>query len=76
MIYNKQVQSSAYRSQRCSGCGIVRKQNRIGKVYKCNNCNLIVCISIIKLPFFCRRCKKCKSKLELIERNVFDFWRK
>lgn len=45
-------------------------------VYKCNNCNLIVCISIIKLPFFCRRCKKCKSKLELIERNVFDFWRK
>lgn len=33
-------QSSSYRSQRCSHCGLVRKANRKGKSYKCNNCNL------------------------------------
>ena len=35
-------QSSVYRSQRCSGCGLVRKANRKGKVYKCKGC----CIEI------------------------------
>lgn len=34
------LQSSPYRSQRCSGCGIVRKSNRKGKEYKCKECNL------------------------------------
>ena len=33
-------QSSTYRSQRCSRCGLVRKANRKGKVYICNNCGL------------------------------------
>jgi len=33
-------QSSTYRSQRCSGCGIVRKANRKGKIYACKHCNL------------------------------------
>lgn len=28
----------AYRSQRCNSCGLVRKANRNGKVYTCNNC--------------------------------------
>ena len=30
-----QMNSSAYRSQRCSGCGVVRKSNRTGKQYAC-----------------------------------------
>ena len=34
------LQSSPYRSRRCSGCGIVRKRNRKGKLYKCNKCGL------------------------------------
>lgn len=34
------LQSSAYRSRRCSRCGIVRKANRKGKDYKCNKCGL------------------------------------
>lgn len=31
-------QSSTYRSQRCSHCGLVRKANRKGKLYKCKSC--------------------------------------
>lgn len=31
-------QSSTYRSQRCSCCGVVRKANRKGKLYECINC--------------------------------------
>ena len=31
-------QDSSYRSQRCSCCGLVRKANRKGKVYKCKVC--------------------------------------
>jgi len=33
-------QNSTYRSQRCSGCGLVRKANRVGKLYKCKSCGL------------------------------------
>jgi predicted RNA-binding Zn-ribbon protein involved in translation (DUF1610 family) len=33
-------QSSTYRSQRCSGCGVVRKANRKGKLYTCKHCGL------------------------------------
>jgi putative transposase len=33
-------QSSTYRSQRCSGCGVVRKANRKGKLYMCKHCGL------------------------------------
>jgi transposase len=31
-------QNSIYRSQRCSQCGLVRKANRCGKLYKCKGC--------------------------------------
>ena len=34
------LQSSAYRSQRCSGCGYVHPKNRNAKLFKCKNCNL------------------------------------
>lgn len=30
--------SPTYRSQRCSGCGVVRKANRKGKIYSCKHC--------------------------------------
>ena len=33
-------ENSTYMSQRCSGCGMVRKANRKGKVYKCKNCGM------------------------------------
>jgi len=35
-------QSSTYRSQRCSVCGLVKKSNRKGKEYKCKNCGNII----------------------------------
>jgi len=34
------LQSSTYRSQRCSDCGLVRKSHRKAKVYSCSNCGL------------------------------------
>ena len=34
------LQTSTYRSQRCSDCGLVRKSNRKGKVYSCSSCGL------------------------------------
>jgi transposase len=36
-----QLQSSAYRSQRCSSCGLVRKANRKSKLYECR-CGLVI----------------------------------
>lgn len=33
-------QSSTYRSQRCSSCGLVRKANRKGKTYSCKGCGI------------------------------------
>ncbi len=38
------LQSSTYRSQRCSNCGLVRKANRKGKNYVCGstNCGLSI----------------------------------
>lgn len=35
-------QSSAFRSQRCSCCGIVLKRNRKGKEYFCTNCGHMI----------------------------------
>ena len=34
-------QACAYRSQRCSSCGLVRKANRKGKLYSCSSCGNI-----------------------------------
>jgi transposase len=36
------LQPSTYKSQRCSSCGMVRKANRKGKEYHCNNCKLVI----------------------------------
>jgi len=35
------LQPSAYRSQRCSGCGNVRHANRKGKIYSCKRCGFV-----------------------------------
>lgn len=35
------LQPSAYRSQRCSACGCVRRANRKGKVYTCKRCGFV-----------------------------------
>lgn len=35
------LQSSIYRSQRCSVCGLVRKANRKGKIYSCKGCGSV-----------------------------------
>ena len=35
------LQSSIYRSQRCSVCGLVRKANRKGKIYSCKGCGFV-----------------------------------
>jgi len=35
------LQSSSYRSQRCSSCGSVRKANRKGKIYSCKRCGYV-----------------------------------
>ena len=37
-----QMQTSTYRSQRCSCCGNVRKANRKGKIYQCKNCGNMI----------------------------------
>ena len=37
-----QLNSSTYRSQRCSKCGMVRKSNRMGKTYSCKNCGFTI----------------------------------
>lgn len=36
------LQSSTYRSQRCSECGFVHKSNRKGKLFVCSNCHLAI----------------------------------
>jgi len=36
------LQSSTYRSQRCSACGVVLKSNRKGKEYICKHCGNVI----------------------------------
>ena len=36
------LQSSAYRSQRCSQCGLVLKSSRSGKTFACESCGLVI----------------------------------
>lgn len=61
------LHSSVYRSQRCSHCGLVRKANRKGKVYKCSGCGFTLdadkngarnhAIELIPTPVALRRLK-------------------
>ena len=70
-------QSSVYRSQRCSNCGLVRKSQRKGKVYLCKNCGLEIDADLNAslnhqqdlpdIPYWLRRLN--------LNRGVGFFWR-
>ena len=75
-------QSSTYRSQRCSECGIVRKSNRKGKVYTCDNCGLIEDadynasknheISLPEIPYDFRNLNMNKKGFFWLESGLFS----
>lgn len=76
------LQTSTYRSQRCSSCGIVHKSNRIGKIYKCNNCKIEIDsdlngaknheISLPKIPYEICQLKKNISGFFWREEGIFE----
>lgn len=77
-------QSSTYRSQRCSGCGIVRKTNRKGKVYECKHCGLVIDadynasknheIDLPEIPYFLRKLQLNRSNgFYWLETGFYDF---
>jgi len=75
-------QSSTYRSQRCSDCGMVRKGNRKGKTYTCVNCGLIIDsdynasknheINLPEIPYTFRNLKKNRQGFFWKETGLFD----
>jgi predicted RNA-binding Zn-ribbon protein involved in translation (DUF1610 family) len=71
------LQSSAYRSQRCSECGLVRKSSRKGKVFSCPHCGLVIDADInagrnheIDLP----EIPRCNALSTLSRKDGF-FWK-
>ena len=63
---------NAFRSQRCSHCGWVRKANRKGKTFKCDKCNHIadsdmnaasnLALDLFEVPFWVRQSRiNCKG---------------
>ena len=71
------LQSSTYRSQRCSDCGNVRKANRKGKTYTCKSCGFVCDADLnaslnhkIKLPDIPVAIRKLK-----INRGNGFFWK-
>ena len=75
-------QSSTYRSQRCSGCGIVRKANRKKKVYECKHCGLILdadynaslnhVVDLLDIPYNFRNLKLNRKGFFWLESGLFD----
>ena len=75
-------QSSTYRSQRCSGCGMVRKSNRKRKSYECKSCGLILDadynaslnheISLPEIPYNFRNLKLNREGFFWLESGLFD----
>ena len=75
-------QSSTYRSQRCSECGMVRKGNRKGKTYTCKNCGLVIDsyynasknheISLPEIPYGFRNLKLNRKGFFWLETGLFD----
>lgn len=77
-------QSSTYRSQRCSSCGVVRKANRKGKVYSCKHCSLEIDsdlnaslnheINLPKIPYSLRKLKKNRGNgFYWLKTGFYDF---
>ena len=75
-------QSSTYRSQRCSECGIVRKSNRKGKVYSCKHCgfncdadlnaSLNLAIDLPEIPYNFRNLKLNRSGFFWLVSGIFS----
>ena len=77
-------QSSTYRSQRCSGCGVVRKANRKGKIYTCKHCGLQIdadynasCNHIVDLPEIPYKLRKLQMNrgngFYWLESGIYEF---
>ena len=75
-------QSSTYRSQRCSGCGVVRKANRKGEKFECSNCGLVLCadlnaslnhaVQLPEIPWTFRELKKNRKGFFWKKSGLFD----
>lgn len=77
-------QSSTYRSQRCSACGVVRKANRKGKVYYCKHCLLEIdadfnaslnhIVDLPEIPYALRKSKQNRGNgFYWLESGFFEF---
>jgi transposase len=75
-------QSSTYRSQRCSCCGLVRKSNRKGKNYICNSCGLMIDsdfnasknheVSLPEIPYEIRKLDLNRKGFYWLDTGLFD----
>ena len=75
-------QSSTYRSQRCSCCGLVRKSNRKGKIYHCDNCGLEIDAdynaslnheqNLFEIPYDFRKLNLNRVGFYWLESGLFD----
>jgi transposase len=75
-------QKSTYRSQRCSGCGMVRKANRKGKVYQCKSCGLVmdadvnasinISLNLPEIPYTLRQRQLNRAGFIWNEAGLFD----
>jgi transposase len=75
-------QSSSYRSQRCSSCGVVLKSNRKGKEYTCKHCGLVIDsdynaalnheIELPEIPYDIRKLNLNRKGFYWLESGLFD----
>ncbi len=75
------LQSSTYRSQRCSACGVVLKSNRKGKEYICKHCGNVIDadfnaslnheIELPEIPYTLRILKLNKKGFFYLENGLF-----
>jgi len=75
-------QSCTYRSQRCSSCGMVRKSQRKGKLYKCKECGNEVDsdlnaalnheVELPDIPWELRREQRNRKGFYWLESGFFD----
>ena len=76
------LQSSTYRSQRCSACGIVLKSNRKGKEYICKHCGNVIDadfnaslnheIELPEIPYTLRMLKLNRKGFLWLENGLFS----
>ena len=76
------LQSSTYRSQRCSACGTVLKSNRKGKEYICKHCGNVIDadfnaslnheIELPEIPYTLRMLKLNRKGFLWLENGLFS----